>query len=363
MHLLTLLTLASSAQATELVWDGHYRATGSWYDSLSLSDTNELAEGASSQFLHDVRLAPSWHLSDAVSMHVDLRLLDQVSWGDSPVLATDLLTGDSADLTTSESVEPPTTEDGATTLQNLAVTRAWGETKLGIGTLRFGRMPIHWGTGMVFNAGDDRWNGPGDTADRIQITRKAGEVYLLGAWEARSEGYVGEPDDLKGLAGAVVYQTERAGVGTYHSYRWQGQDDSQFTTYIADIWASADMGPAKIQFEFAAVLGGGDLENGANDVQLGAYGANLDLSMRAEKLSLGLGAGLAGGDGDTDDSKLSTFSFDPNFRRGLILFAQPLPTLEASVLNEGNAGRTTAAARSGVGISNAMYLNLSLIHI
>jgi hypothetical protein len=357
LHLLTLLTLASPAQATELVWDGHLRATGSLYDSLSLSDTNAQAEGTSSQFVHDVRLAPSWLLSDTVSMHVQFDMLDGVNWGDSPVLANDLVTGEAADLATSEAVQPPTTEDGAATLQNLAVTRAWAEAKLSFGNLRFGRMPIHWGTGMVFNAGDDGWNGPGDTADRIQLTRKAGDVYLLGAWESRSEGYVGEPDDLHGLAGAVVFQNERAAIGTYHNYRWQGQDQDRFSTYIADLWASADMGPAQIQFEFAAVLGGGDLESGANDVQLAAYGANIDLSMQSDKLSLAMGAGLAGGDGDTDDSKLSTFSFDPNFRRGLILFAQPLPTLEASVLNDGNGGRTTEAARSGVGISNAMYLN------
>src|SRR5690606_13190376 len=45
---------------------------------------------------------------------------------------------------------------GVNSLQDaVSVRRAWAEYDTPVGQLKFGRMPDHWGLGMLYNAGDD----------------------------------------------------------------------------------------------------------------------------------------------------------------------------------------------------------------
>jgi len=350
------LVAVQSVHATELTWEGHYRARAELLDSLSLSTTNENAEGASSSFDHRLRLQPNWLISDRVRLRAQLDLLQGVNWGDQPVLVTDAVSGDTTPVVLAGSVEPPTDEDGAVTAANIKATRAWGEIAFDFGQLSFGRMPTHWGSGLVLNAGndvDDQW---GDTADRVQFTAKAGEVFVTGGWETSYEGFVGETDDVHALFASVAYTSERAALGTYHSYRWRKEGDSRFGMWMGDLWGTADVGPLEVEGEFAAVLGSGDLSTDVNGINISSFGGALDAGLNPDKLRLGLGAGFATGDADTTDSKLHTFSFDPDYSLGLFLFQEPMPTLEPTVKTEANGGRTTEAARTGSSVSNALYL-------
>jgi hypothetical protein len=111
-----------------------------------------------------------------------------------------------------------------------------------------------------------------------------------------------------------------------------------------------------VEAEFATVVGGGDLDTGANDLRLGAFGGHINIHLHPDKLRLGLMAGFAGGDSDTTDNKLHTFSFDPDFNVALMLFEEPMPVLEPAVTTDANDGRTTQASRSGYAISNALFL-------
>ncbi len=132
----------------------------------------------------------------------------------------------------------------------VSVRRAWAEYETPFGELKFGRMPDHWGLGMLYNAGDDLDGDYQSTADRIAFTTglPSWSVYLGGAWDFQDEGATsagftppgGQPYDLsqrddvsrmnltlyrrmdpqlEGLAlrkGKVVVNG-----GVYVSYRWQ----------------------------------------------------------------------------------------------------------------------------------------------
>ncbi len=356
--LLPLALLASTpAAAAEVVWDGYYRAESHYYNSLSLSDTNTNALGAASWFEHKARLRPGFLLSDSVGLYTQLDLLPSVVWGDMPVTTTDLTTGSDLPLVYSQAVQPPTTGDDAATLQNIKLSRLWGEVWFhDIGRLRFGRMPVQWGSGMVFNAGNNPSNDQGDTEDRVQFTAKAGPLYVMGAYGVPSEGYLGEGDDMPSVSASVAHLTEQASVGGYGTYRWQNYDSNQVGLFIGDIWGKAALGPVRVEGEFATVLGSGDLDTGANDVSISAFGAMLDTQVDADKLIFGLGLGLASGDRSTDDKRLHTFAFDPDFDVALLMFEQPMPLLGASVNNDNNAGLNTDAVRTANGLSNAVYL-------
>lgn len=355
-RLLPIAALVASADvhATELTWEGHFRSRARYFDSLSLSDTNAYAEGASMGLDTRLRLQPGLVLSDKVAIYTQVDLLPYVSWGDE---ATDTapFTGDDVPVAYSQSVTPPTDEDGAATLQNIQVTRAWAEVGLPFGRLRFGRMPVQWGSGMVWNAGNDPLSEYGDTADRLQITALTGPVYVIGAYELPFEGLVNQKDDLHSLVGGVVYQTETVGLGTYNVYRWMNDGTDKFGAYIGDVWGRAELGGGSVEAEFAAVVGSGDLDATTNDVRISSFGAHLNGEMPLDKLRVGLMAGFAGGDGDESDSKLHTFTFDPDFNVGLLLFEEPLPTLEAASPSSTNGGRNYDATLTWDGVSNALF--------
>ena len=343
-----------TANAAELIWDGHYRARSQIYNSLSLSDTNPNSEGVAFYTDHRLRLQPGWLMSSQVGLFAQIDVLPYVLWGDETVVWSDPALGESP-LVLTNSVSPPT-QEGASTPQNLQATRVYGEVQTAIGQLRFGRMPLHWGSGMMLNAGNDPDSQFGDTADRVQFTSRVGEVYLQGGVELNAEQFVGEGDDIWGATASIYHKTERMGVGLYNSYRTYRHNEASFGLYTADLWGAAEMGPVDVEMEFAAQYGRGDLDEGIDDATIAAFGGMLTASFQMQQLSVGLGAGFATGDKDTNDKNFKRFTFDPDFNQTLFLFEQNMPTLEATVNNDTNGGRDTSTAQTGQALSNALYI-------
>ena len=89
-------------------------------------------------------------------------VLDNVAWGDNQsIVSTSLFAGD-----------PSNTGMNGTLSDTFKIKRAWVETNLKIGLLRFGRQESHWGMGLLANDGngfDDQFgeNHEGATFDRI----------------------------------------------------------------------------------------------------------------------------------------------------------------------------------------------------
>ena len=358
LFLAPVLAAPLTASAAELVWDGHYRARGQFFNSLSLSDTNERAEGASALIDHRLRIQPGWLLSDRVGLFTQLDVLPYVLWGDEVLLSSDPALGDTYTVLAG-SLQPPTTDEGGATLANIQVTRVYGELHTDVGTVRFGRMPLEWGAGMVLNAGNDPTDEFGDTADRVQFTGRAGQVYLQAGLETNAEQLVGEGDDVSSITGSLLYRNETAGAGLYNIYRTYSYDGDRFGMYTLDMWGEAQAGPLRLETELAVQIGRGDLGDGVDDASINAFGATLTGAMDTEQIRLGLSAGVATGDKDTTDKNFKTFTFDPDFNFGgpptLFLFEEPMPVLEPTVKSDANGGRDYDAVRTGYAISNALY--------
>lgn len=348
------LLLPTASQAAELDWNGYYRARGLIYDSLSVSETNPLSEGTSNLLDHRLRLEPRFILSERVGIFAQIDALNLVPWGDQPESWFDPVTGESTALAYDQTLVSPTSVDGNALSSAISVTRAWGEVYTGAGRLRFGRVPLHWGTGIFLNDGRSPDSEYGDTADRIQFTSRIGPIHLMGAWDVQYEGYLNVPDDMQSLNAAVAWQTESSGVGFYNSYRYQSSQS--FNSWSGDIWFFAKLGPLRVDGEVVTTLGGGNLEGGQNDISIGAVGAILKGEYTGERPFFGLEAGLATGDSNPSDASLHTFTFDRDHNVSLLLFEEPMPTLDAASANDTNQGRNLDAVRTGEGIRNALYL-------
>jgi len=352
--LVALILAIPGAHAAELEWVGHYRARGLLFDSLSLSDTNPQAEGTSNLLDHRLRLEPRFHITERVGIFAQLDALSLVPWGEQPESWEDPVTGDATYLAYDQSLVAPAAADGGSIAAGLAIPRAWGEVYTDIGQLRFGRVPLHWGAGIWENAGLGPDAEYGDTADRVQFTSRVGLIYLMGAYDVNYEGYLNAPDDMQSLNLAFSYQTESLGLGFHNQYRWQPSQD--LSLYTGDLWFKAELGPAMIEAEGVGVFGAGNLGDGINDVRIASVGAMLRGEAALDKLVLGAELGLATGDGDPTDSNIRTFTFDRDHNVSLLMFEEPLPTLEATTANDTNGGRDYHAVRTGEGIRNALYL-------
>jgi limonene-1,2-epoxide hydrolase len=335
------------AGATELVWEGYYRARGSIFNSLSLSDTNAYAEGTSNSFDHRLLLRPSWMISDHAAIHAQVDVFKLTLWGDNPDTYTDPVTGEAIAVAQADGV----TTDGT----GLQAVRGWGEAYTKWGRFSLGRMPMQWGAGILWNDGNDVLAEYGDSADRFQVTSRIGPVFVMGAYDVQYEGFLGAADDMQALSLAVGYRSETLGVGVLNNYRFRPEAPDNYQAYTGDLWGFAELGPVRAELEGVGVFGGGNLDTGANDVSVMAFGLMAKGDYRSEKLGFGAEFGVASGDDDSTDGNLKTFTFDRDHNVGLLLFEEALPTLQTTVQNETNGGRTTEAALSGDGISNAVY--------
>lgn len=357
LTLIAAFAFSSSASAAEVEWHGHYRTRVLAYNSLSLSDTNANATAGTVYLDHRLRLQPTFHASSRVAVHAQLDMLNLTSFGDNINNYT-LADGTLLPAAYAHGVAPDLTQNNMGNFGNVSLTRAWADIYLPYGRLSMGRMPQHWGAGVLFNDGLTPESEFGDTGDRIQFTSRVGPVYLMGAYEQLSEGYWEEGDDRDDSVAAdfaVAYLGETMGLGLYNRYRHQFGPTYQ--AYTASLWGFSELGPARIELEFAGNFGGGDLNSQNNDVSQVAFGGILSGSMTLpNKLNAGLDVGMASGDSDTTDSTDRTFTFDRDKNIALMMFEEPLPVLAPAVRNSENLGRDTGAVLTGEGVSNALFL-------
>jgi hypothetical protein len=355
--LLTLLALLTTptADAADLYWGGHYTTRLLSVDSLSLGSENDRAEGLSSVLDHRLQLRPTWAISPNIGLHAQLDLLYMQPWGAQAATFTDPASGESTALATADGVYSAIDgEDATSVVQTFNARAVWADIYTPLARIRFGRVPVEWGAGLLLNAGDDFNDQYGDTSDRVVVTAKVGAVFLEGAYDLVHEGLLGEADDFHIANLALAWKTENIGIGYLNRYRFQPAQN--YGAYTGDIWAKADFGTLKAELEFAFEIGGGDLNTGANDIDIARWGGMLDLSATSGLVSMGMELGIASGDSDLSDKKLTTFTFDRDHDVALLMFQQPMPVLESTVMNESTGGRTLEAVRTGNAVSNAQYL-------
>lgn len=113
-----------------------------------------------------LRLEPTIHVTDTIKIHAQVDLLDNLVLGSTP----DSFTGENpwAPIDLFTRTQYPPTEGINSFNDSITVKRAWGEVRFGFGmTLEFGRMPNHWGMGIVQNDGNGYARG--EQADIVRM--------------------------------------------------------------------------------------------------------------------------------------------------------------------------------------------------
>lgn len=154
--------------------DGYLRTRGDWLKNLNLGFVDDPDIGGapfpraltcsaglsacSDTFKSSnlrLRLEPTIQLSETVSVHTQVDLLDNLILGSTPAgVYRDGSSGSGATPLGAFSGGQTTPEDSSGGLrESIAVRRAWAEVSTALGFIKFGRMPDHFGLGLVANAG------------------------------------------------------------------------------------------------------------------------------------------------------------------------------------------------------------------
>jgi uncharacterized protein (TIGR04551 family) len=184
---------------------------------------------------------------------------------------------------------PPETGINST-FTSVRAKRAWGEVDSEFGSLRFGRMPWHFGRGIAFNNGSCPDCEGGTTVDRIiGITQLYGHQFAL-SWDFGSQGHYGgytppstqsagfpldlsQRDDVLQLMGSIskldddVRFNERAAQGELMFnyalqvvYREQGQerydlsDDAKRRLMMTGMLQESDLRPPNLTDDVDALV-------------------------------------------------------------------------------------------------------------
>jgi uncharacterized protein (TIGR04551 family) len=170
-----------------------------------------------------LRLDPEIIISDNLRIATEIFALDNLVLGSTPNSYATVPAGVSSAAPTgyvgapgsnrfapisflSTTQGPPTAGVNGST-NSISVQRVWAEYMTPLGQLRFGRMPGHWGLGMVENSGDGIDSDYQTTLDRIQFVSglKSMDLYFGGSWDFVASGPTsGSPYDIYG---GQVYNT------------------------------------------------------------------------------------------------------------------------------------------------------------
>src|SRR6185369_2148048 len=182
--------------------------------SYKACDNNTQA-GANMRF----RLNPELHISDNLRVMSQIDLLDNLVLGSTPEGYANqpsskggyevVARGGYAPLGAFASTQWAPQAGVNSTKDSIIVKRVWAEYTTPVGVLRFGRMPSHWGLGILANSGDGHDSDYQSTADRIMFVTgiKKYDLYFAGIWDFANEGITsasfsqqqGQPHDLTQL--------------------------------------------------------------------------------------------------------------------------------------------------------------------
>ncbi|HRG97592.1 MAG TPA: TIGR04551 family protein [Polyangiaceae bacterium] len=317
-----------------------------------------------------LRLNPEIHISDNLRILSQVDFLNNVVLGSTPDAYAIQPSGTGstgyrpavngyngyAPLGTFSTTQGPPTAGVNGYKNSIDVQRAWAEYLTPVGQLRFGRLPLHWGLGMLANSGDridDDWQS---NSDRIMFVTgiKSLDLYFGGSWDFISSGatnaspydvYGGQPYNTANLTNAgqwsllAVHRTNPelqrlklakgdmvVNGGVFALYRSQYLDvkagenpltnDSSATdrglerrgaqAFVPDAWLQVLYRKFRFEAEFASVLGQiakSPAKNQINDpIGVRQFGLATQTEYKAieDKLRVGFGFGWASGDGNVE---------------------------------------------------------------
>lgn len=328
------------------------------------------------------RIRPRVTFADSVFLELEADLVTGQVFGDTSAVGRDFL------------LEPREPLDAFAIPRPADLRQLYVSWTSPIGLLRIGHQTSHYGYGIVANNGDDEdhsvFASPrlGDIVERVLFATKPfkplnnafGDAFILAGgfdvvFRDDNADLVRGDFAMQGVV-SINYKTEPLTVGVYMAFRDQEDEDGdeldaqaydlfvKWTHLFKSINARLTLGAeiALINASTTRVA----IEQAPTGVDVLALGGVL--RSRFELLDYGLEArlevGYASGDNDRNDDTVRSFSFDPGYQVGMILFSEVMSRITAQSVEHirdpglsGSPPRGNELIATDGKVTNAIYIN------
>lgn len=256
-------------------------------------------------------------------------------------------------------------------LQALQVRRVWGEFDLPYGTLKIGRMPNHWGMGIMNNAGDEPYQEVGSSRDRILFDTNFGNYYVRPGAGWLVEGALDQAaDDFYEYFFQFGQRSSNQDIGFYLSYLSQDSyrnapagsafSNTETSYWAFDFYARHDFEKVNFMAE-TALFSGKYVSKDLIAINAAARAEWKNMGRWSLWTEVGYGSGTS--TTDAQESNIKTYAFSRDYDISMLVFEEALPGGKSAPDSTGavSAGGTPTAPHSGA-ISNAIYGRIRLSH-
>lgn len=377
--LATMFLGSESTSALDVAYEGYFRSRANFNYNLDLSRSQK----PQIRSYTDVRfqLNPTFFITDKLRVRSSLNFFDG-NLGDNPLNSSPYSNPASSYDRTIDPGEVESTlgrgiagstgsvyggtysPDGFVTTSGLTpiqLRRVWGEFDLPFGTLKVGRMPVNFGLGLFYNAGDADDSEIGTSRDRIVWDTNLGDYYVAPGIGWIKEGALDKPsDDFMEYFFTFGRKVDDQDIGFSLSYNNQSASDSTVTTGVmsgrgSNFWAFGFY--AQNKFSLLDIAGEVDLFSGkVVGKDLLAVNAAVKANWALENWSLLTEIGYASGTSTSEATKdnVKSVAFNRDYNVSLILFEEPLPGGKSLSNSAGTADTKATSPHSGA-VSNAIY--------
>jgi uncharacterized protein (TIGR04551 family) len=303
-----------------------------------------------------LRLDPELHISDNLRVITQIDLLDNVVLGSTPSEYRVVPTSSGYAVAArngyapigfySSTISPPTS--GVNSLRDsIVVKRAWAEYETPVGELRFGRMPNHWGLGILDNAGDGYDDNYQSTIDRIQFTTgiKPLDLYVTGSWDFINEGAT---SDSLGIPTGQPYDATQLDDVTQYTLQIAHRKSRELTRLALAKGDVVINGGVQVQYRSQQLA----------DDQTNTGTATNSMDMPPGSCSAGAAA-LDCNPGDLAFSRRGASSWTPDLWLQLLYkkfrFEMEAVTIQGTLQNNGTAVNNNSNASANVGYKIHQY--------
>ncbi|MEK7692536.1 MAG: hypothetical protein AAB425_16105 [Bdellovibrionota bacterium] len=394
LSLFVLLTSLQSAPALalQLDWSGQYRTEVNWILNYAMGNTNDGGEALpdpARQYAGGYSVFPAGSKTAIMQPHF-MRLKPRVVVNDNIYIKSEWWIGSPTTGVFGNGL--PYSMDGrqfySTQSRGALITaqRFWAEYLSDIGTVQVGRMPLNWGYGLYWSAGDGLWDRYESTGDSIRLVSKFGSFTVIPSYSRMSAGNaLGGNCTIVG-AGCIA-GTGTGGVSDYAlGLKYQNVDEDleagvQFVKRLAGgaqdpggAMFGAEAGiPAGMNFNVWDIYGkkkiwkitfGGEAPITSGEIGGMKY-STFALATEAkwdvlDSLDLKLKLGHAPGQASGTSNRFTAFYFNPNYRLGLIMFNYALRNFAGpNTLNNSTADPAIVRSPYDNPIVNSQYMNFA----
>ncbi len=391
--LVSACVFASPAQALELDWSGQF-----WSEYHMIADYTMNPPGGGA--LDNARAkAGGYYIPEGGSnlahlQTVFLRLRPKIIVNDNIAIKTEWWVGDPVFGMFGNALPYSPDQSWYSSSQSrgslITAQRFWSELITDFGVVQIGRVPLHWGLGIVWNAGENLWDRYMSTGDAVRWIAKFGSFSLMPSFIVNSAGiniggnaqvlpsgsaiinnldsfgsvqdfslilkYENEDDQLEGGLNFIKRWIGSGQDPTYRAALPVGlQGSSNFS--IFDFYARKKMQAWKISAELPFTLGN------LGSAQYNSLGLATEVSYTPNDtwnwlMKGGFASGQANDSKATPD-QYDAFYFNPNYHIAMIMFNYQLANFAApQTLNNPNLAPNQLASPFNNPIVNAVYLSL-----